>query len=102
MTVINEMSLDPESTFIANKYLNGDYLNDDRSPNGMLLGVDVQKALYRHGDNIHEIYTRIMPCGHAAKFMVSADEGTNHCMMCELERCRDAFDGAQSSGQLGE
>ena len=43
-----------------------------------------------------------MPCGHAKRYMSSADEGTNYCVVCELETCRAAFGSNASSGRFGD
>jgi hypothetical protein len=30
-------------------------------------------------------YNTLMPCGHLARYAVTADEGTSFCLMCEYE-----------------
>lgn len=33
-------------------------------------------------------YNTLMPCGHLARYAVTADEGTSFCLMCEYEARR--------------
>ena len=52
---------------------------------------EIESLKEERGDLLLQVnaYNTLMPCGHLARYVVTADEGTQYCLMCLTESMQE-------------